>query len=128
MQRTDYQSLQSATSHTSGEYEEKSKLQKCSWFSMVKNLRIPRVRTLTFPLEMKFMVGITCRKSVRTYFCMFNRWINSMFNKQIGNLIRVFMMFQMWLFHKFYVSTVSQCAISHHKFTLFMNTGMNVED
>lgn len=62
---------------------------------MVNNLRIPRLRALAFPLEMKFMVGITCRKTVLTYFFMFNRWVNSMFNKQIGNFIRVFMRFKM---------------------------------
>lgn len=61
-------SLQSVTSHTSGENEEKSTLHKCVlWFAMIKILRTSRFEALAFPPEMKFMVGVTCRKTMNLF-------------------------------------------------------------
>jgi len=52
-------------------YEGKSKLDMpVLWLSMVRNLRIPRVRDLSFPLEMKLVVGAIRRKTAQTDFCM----------------------------------------------------------
>lgn len=72
MQRMDYQRVFRMWHLTLVDlYEEKSKLHMPGlWLSMVKNLRISRVRALASPLAMKLVVGATWSKTAQTDFCL----------------------------------------------------------
>lgn len=82
--------------------EEKCKLHMLVlWLRMVRNLRIPRVRALAFPLEMEIVVRTTQRKTAQTDFCL-AVFAPNVFNTWIRNLIRVFMRHKCGYFTKIF--------------------------